>query len=83
MKEILRELELLAKARVKELAQAKKDGTPIVEYTGTFIPEELIRAAGAETYLMCRGGEPQTVSKATARMLCPSPQPPKGGEKCC
>lgn len=59
MKEILKELETLAKARVKELSQAKKNGTPVIEYTGTFIPEELIRAAGAETYLMCRGGEPE------------------------
>lgn len=69
MKEILRELELLAKARVKELAQAKKDGTPIVEYTGTFIPEELIRAAGAETYLMCRGGEPEPPDAVLDYML--------------
>ena len=26
------------------------------------------------------GTAPQTVSKATARMPCPSPQPPEGGE---
>lgn len=74
MKEILKELELLAKARVKELAQAKKDGTPIVEYTGAFIPEELIRAAGAETYLMCRGGEPEptdAILEYTIRFLNP------------
>ena len=59
MKEILKELDALSRARVKELAQAKKDGKSIIEYTGTFIPEELIRAAGAETFLMCRGGEPE------------------------
>lgn len=69
MKEILRELELLAKARVKELAQAKKNGTKIIEYTGTFIPEELIRAAGAETYLMCRGGEPEPPDAVLDYML--------------
>lgn len=28
-------------------------------YTGRFIPEELICAAGAEPYLICRGGEPE------------------------
>ena len=59
MKEILKELDTLAKARVKEIIQAKKEGAPVIEYTGTFIPEEIIRAAGAETYLMCRGGEPE------------------------
>lgn len=69
MKEILKELELLAKARVKELSQAKKDGTAIIEYTGTFIPEELIRAAGAETYLMCRGGEPEPPDAVLDYML--------------
>lgn len=59
MKEILKELDALSRARVKELGQAKKNGTPIIEYNGPFIPEELIRAAGAETFLICRGGEPE------------------------
>lgn len=59
MKEILKELDALSRARVSKLTQAKKNGTPIIEYTGNFIPEEIIRAAGAETYLMCRGGEPE------------------------
>jgi len=59
VKEILKELDALTRARVKELIQAKKDGKPIIQYTGTYIPDEIIRAAGAETYLMCRGGEPE------------------------
>lgn len=59
MKEILKELDELSKARIRELRQAKKNGTPIIQYNGTFIPEEIIRAAGAETFLICRGGEPE------------------------
>lgn len=69
MKEILKELDELARDRVKQLRQAKKDGTPIIEYTGTFIPEEIIRAAGAETYLMCRGGEPEPPDAVLDYML--------------
>ena len=69
MKEILKELDTLSKNRVKELVQAKKDGKHIIEYTGTFIPEELIRAAGAETYLMCRGGEPEPPDAVLDYML--------------
>lgn len=44
MKEILKELDELSKARIRELRQAKKNGTPIIQYNGTFIPEEIIRA---------------------------------------
>ena len=69
MKTILKELEGLAKARVKELSQAKKKGAKIIEWTGTFIPEEIIRAAGAETYLLCRGGQPEPTEAVLDYML--------------
>lgn len=69
MKEILKELETLSKARVRELALAKQNGAHIIEYTGKFISEELIRAAGAETYLMCRGGEPEPPDAVLDTML--------------
>lgn len=69
MKEIMQELERLAKARVSELQKAKKNGIPVIEYTGNFIPEELIRAAGAETYLMCKGGEPEPPDAVLDYML--------------
>ena len=69
MKEILKELDALSRARVSKLTQAKKSGTPIIEYTGNFIPEEIIRAAGAETYLMCRGGEPEPPDAVLDYML--------------
>lgn len=69
MKEILDELDSLSRARARELGKAKQEGTPIIEYTGYFIPEELIRAAGAETYLMCRGGEPEPPDAVLDYML--------------
>lgn len=69
MKEILKELDLLAKARITELHQAKKDGVPVVEYTGTLIPEEMVRAAGAETYLLLRGGQPEPAEAVLDYML--------------
>ncbi|HEX3010752.1 MAG TPA: 2-hydroxyacyl-CoA dehydratase family protein [Syntrophomonadaceae bacterium] len=45
--------------RPSSLRQAKQEGTKIVEYIGNFVPEEMIYAAGAKPYLMCRGGEPE------------------------
>lgn len=69
MKEILNELDALAKARIEELYQAKNNGTPIVEWTGTYIPEEMIRAAGAETYPLFRGGQAEPVDATATLML--------------
>ncbi len=69
MKTILKELDRLAKDRVIELSQAKKKGAKIVEWTGTFIPEEFIRAAGAETYILCRGGQPEPAEAVLDYML--------------
>lgn len=68
-KEIMAELDKLAKARVGQLLQAKKEGTPIIEYTGNFVPEEMVRAAGANTYLVCRGGEPEPPEAVLDYML--------------
>lgn len=45
--------------RAGGLVKEKRAGTALVEYNSTFIPEEFIRAAGANTYFMCRGGEPE------------------------
>lgn len=69
MKEIMQELERKSKERVSQLKRAKKSGTPVIQYTGNFIPEEMIRAAGAETYLMCRGGEPEPPDAVLDNML--------------
>jgi benzoyl-CoA reductase/2-hydroxyglutaryl-CoA dehydratase subunit BcrC/BadD/HgdB len=59
MKKIMQELDKLSRDRVSELQKAKKEGKMIIQYTGNFISEEMIRAAGGEPYLMCRGGEPE------------------------
>lgn len=69
MREIMQELDKLSKARVGELLKAKKSGVPVMQYTGNFIPEEIIRAAGAETFLMCRGGEPEPPDAVLENML--------------
>lgn len=69
MKTVLRELDKLSKARVKELVQEKKNGTALVEFNSTFVPEEMIRAAGANTYFMCRGGEPEPTDAVLDYML--------------
>ena len=69
MKTVLRELEKQSKSKVRELVQEKKDGKPLIEYNSTFIPEELIRAAGANTYYMCRGGEPEPTDAVLDYML--------------
>ncbi len=48
-----------AAERPTELRRLKQGGTRIVEYIGNFVPEEMIYAAGAKPYLLCRGGEPE------------------------
>lgn len=56
MKETLRELEALAELRRKELAGREKGSRPVIGWSGPYIPEELIRAAGADTWPLGRGG---------------------------
>jgi benzoyl-CoA reductase/2-hydroxyglutaryl-CoA dehydratase subunit BcrC/BadD/HgdB len=69
MDEIMQELSALARNRTSEITKAKKEGRKIVQYTGNFIPAELISAAGAEPYLMCRGGEPEPPDAVLEYML--------------
>ena len=58
MKETLRELDELAKQREKELIRRRKEGARVIACSGTYIPEEIIRAAGAETFVLCPGEKP-------------------------
>ena len=44
---ILEELAQIARARPEELKDKKQKGVKLVGYTGKFVPEELIYAAGA------------------------------------
>lgn len=69
MKEILKDLNRLAKARARELVREKEDGKPLIGYNSTFIPEELLRATGANTYLLCRGGEAESADAVLDYML--------------
>ena len=57
IKNIFDKLSDIEEQRQNEIAQQKKEGVPLVVYNSTFVPEEIIRAAGANTYLLCRGGE--------------------------
>ena len=54
-----KEFQKLANARPVALKQAKDGGKKVIEYIGQYVPEEMIYAAGAEPYLMIRGGEPE------------------------
>lgn len=69
MSKVMQEIEKLASNRTAELKKAKKEGRKVIQYTGHFIPEEYIRAAGAEPYLMCRGGEPEPTEIVLDEML--------------
>lgn len=48
-----------ATERPYEMIDLKKQGKKLVGYIGNFIPPEMIYAAGAIAYPMCRGGEPE------------------------
>ena len=69
MQNILKELEAGSLDRPKRLKAAKKEGKKIIEYIGNFIPEEMIYSAGAEPYIMCRGGEPEPPDAVLEYML--------------
>lgn len=69
MKEILQKLDKLSNARPLEIIQKKKEGKKVVEYFGDFVPEQWITAAGAESYLICKGGDPQPPEATLDYML--------------
>ncbi len=55
----LQEFQKLANDRPVELKKAKDDGKKVIEFIGQHVPEEMIYAAGAEAYIMLKGGEPE------------------------
>jgi len=69
MEDVMREFARLATDRPAELRRLKQEGKKVVAYIGHFIPEELIWAAGAEPYLICRGGEPEPPEAVLDDML--------------
>ena len=60
VKEIMHKLDRLASNRPIELVERKSEGKKIIEYYGDFVPEQWIVAAGAEPYLIMKGGDPQS-----------------------
>ncbi len=69
MEKLINEFGDLARQRPVQLKKAKSDGRKVVEFIGNYVPEELIYAAGAEPYLMCRGGEPEPPETVLEYML--------------
>ena len=67
--DIIQELAQTARTRPEKLKKQKDKGVKVIAYTGRFIPEELIYAAGGVPYLMCRGGEPDPPEAVLPYML--------------
>lgn len=67
--ETLKSLSNCSRTRPETLLDFHKKGVKIVGYTGRFVPEELIYAAGAVPYLICRGGDPEAVDAVLPYML--------------
>ena len=64
MEAIRKELETRTAACLERLAEETKSGKPLIAYTSTFLPAELIRAAGANVYYLCHGGDAGPVDAA-------------------
>lgn len=67
--DILTYLSERSSTRPEILGDLNKRGTKIIGYTGRFVPEELIYAAGAVPYLMSKGGDPEAVDAVLPYML--------------
>jgi benzoyl-CoA reductase/2-hydroxyglutaryl-CoA dehydratase subunit BcrC/BadD/HgdB len=59
MQQLLEEFRVISAERPYELLEEHAKGAKICEYTGRYVPEEIIYAAGAKAYPMWRGGEPE------------------------
>jgi len=57
--DIIKQLADIARTRPEALKKRKAKGTKIIGYTGRFVPEELIHAAQALPYPLCKGGDPE------------------------
>lgn len=53
----------------ERLKTQKEKGRKLIGHTGRFVPEELIYAAGARPYLICKGGEPDPMEATLPYML--------------
>lgn len=69
MEKIMQELSKLSNARPLEIIRKKKEGKKVVEFFGDFVPEQWITAGGAESFLICKGGDPQAQEATLDYML--------------
>lgn len=53
----MQKLEKMSGNRPIELVERKGEGKKLIEYYGDFVPEQWITAAGAESYLIMKGGD--------------------------
>lgn len=58
-----------SRIRAETLVNLHQKDVKIIGYTGRFVPEELIYAAGAVPYLICKGGDPEAVDAVLPYML--------------
>lgn len=65
----MQKLDKLSTARPLEIIRKKKEGSKVVEFFGDFVPEQWITAAGAESYLIMKGGDPQPPEATLDYML--------------
>lgn len=59
MQELLDEFDRICRRRPTDIASARAKGVKLVAYSGCYVPEALIYAAGAKPYPLWRGGEPE------------------------
>jgi benzoyl-CoA reductase/2-hydroxyglutaryl-CoA dehydratase subunit BcrC/BadD/HgdB len=69
MSEIMQELGDLARTRPIRLKAKKAQGKKVIEFTGPYVPDAMIYAAGAEPYYLGRGGEPEPPDAVLPYML--------------
>ena len=69
VKDTIQRLSRESQAKVRELVAATRAGPPLIADNSAVIPEELLRAAGANTYFLCRGGEPEPTDAVLDYML--------------
>ncbi len=55
--EFFNRLSDIEQKHIQRMEDEKRQGKPLVAYSSTFVPAELIRAAGANAFMICRGGE--------------------------
>ena len=65
----MKDVQLILDSEIARIMIAKRNGKKVVEYFGDFVPEQWIWAAGAEPYLICKGGDPQAPEATQQYML--------------